>query len=113
MLFQQHVFGWRQWKTTGEIIDENIVIKEFAWAESWIISAKNWGLDTTNTEISLEMNREVEDRKLHWMAKIHAVLESKHGSQTLPATQKESRPKIKQLTAVEYISDTDKIVWTS
>jgi len=44
------------------------------------------------------------------MAKVHDFLEMWQGSQNLRATQKESRAQNKQMTAVGYISDTEKIV---
>ena len=47
---------------------------------------------------------------LHRMAKVHDFVEMWQGSQNLRATQKESRPRNKQMTAVGYISDTEEIV---
>jgi len=44
------------------------------------------------------------------MAKVHDFLEMWQGSQNLRATQKESRAQSEQMTAVGYISDTEKIV---
>jgi len=70
-------------------------------------------LDTTNTENDSEMKKEVEERKLHRMAKLHDFLEMWQGSQNLRPTQKESRAQNKQMTAVGYISDTDEIVKAS
>jgi len=59
------------------------------------------------------MKKEVEERKLHRMAKVHDFLEMWQGSQNLRATQKESRAHNKQMTAVGYISDTEEIVKAS
>jgi len=70
-------------------------------------------LDTTNTENDSEMKKEAEEQKLHTMAKVHDFLEMWQGSQSLCATQKESRAQNKQMTAVEYISDTEEIVKAS
>jgi hypothetical protein len=61
----------------------------------------------------MEMKREVEEKKLHRMAKFHDFLEMWQGCQTLQATQKESRTQNKQMTAVGYISDTEEIVKAS
>jgi len=47
------------------------------------------------------------------MAKVHDFLEMWQGSQTLRATQKESRAQNIQMTAVRYISDTEEIVKAS
>jgi len=59
------------------------------------------------------MKNEAEERKFHRMAKVHNFLEMWQGSQNLCATQKESRAQKKQMTAVEYILDTDEIVKAS
>jgi len=59
------------------------------------------------------MKKEVEERKLHRMAKVHNFLEMWQGSQNLRATQKESRAHNNQITAVGYISDTEEIVKAS
>jgi hypothetical protein len=47
------------------------------------------------------------------MAKVHDFVEMWQGSQTLRATQKESRTKNKPMTAIGYISDTKVIVKAS
>jgi len=56
------------------------------------------------------MKREVEERKLHQMAKVHNFLEMWPGSQNLCATQKESCAQNKQMTGIRYISDTEEVV---
>jgi len=61
----------------------------------------------------MEMKREAEEEKLHRMSMVHKLLEMWQGSQTLRATKKESRAQNKQITAVEYISDTGEIVKAS
>jgi len=61
----------------------------------------------------MEMKREVEEKKLHRMAKVHDFLEMWQGSQNLRATQKESRARKKQMTAMGYIPDTEEIVKAS
>jgi len=58
----------------------------------------------------MEIKKEVEEWKLHRMAKVHDFLEMCQGSQNLRATQKESRAGNEQMTAVRYISDTEEIV---
>jgi len=59
------------------------------------------------------MKKEVEERKLHRMAKVHDFLQMWQGSQNLGATQMESRAQNKQMTAVGYISNTEEIVKAS
>jgi len=107
------VIGWRQSKSTGETFCENVVIRQFARANNGIVAGTDPELDTTNTENDSEMKREVEERKFHRMAKVHDLVEMWQGSQNLQATQKESRAKNKQMTAVGYISDTEEIVKAS
>jgi hypothetical protein len=58
----------------------------------------------------MEMNREAEQKMLHWMAKVHYCLEMWQGSQIPRATQKESLSHNKQMLAIWYFSDTDGIV---
>jgi hypothetical protein len=48
-------------------------------------------LDITNTENKSEMKKQVEERPLHRMDRVHDFLEMWQGSQNLHATQKESR----------------------
>jgi len=52
------------------------------------------------------MKKEADEGKLHRMAKVHDFLEMSQVSQNLCATQQEFRAQNRQMTAVEYISDT-------
>jgi len=61
----------------------------------------------------MEMKTGAEQKKLRRMAKVHNVLEMFQGSQNLWATQTESRTQNQKMLAVEYISDTEKIVKAS
>jgi len=85
------VIGWRQSKTTGETLREQVVARQFAQANQGILAGTDPELDTTNTENHSEMKKEAEERKLHRMAKVHDFLEMWQGSQNLHATEKESR----------------------
>jgi len=107
------VNGWKQSKTTGETLREEVGIRKFAQANNGILASTDPELNTTNTENNSEMKKEAEERKLHRMAKVHDLLEMWQGSQNLLATQKESRAQNKQMTAVGYISDTEEIVKAS
>jgi hypothetical protein len=106
----QDVFAWRQSETTVATLREKVVVWQFARANNRILAGTDPELDNTNTENNLEMNKEVEERKLHRMAKVHNFLEMWQGSQNLCATQRESCAQNKQLTAVGYILDTKEIV---
>jgi len=59
------------------------------------------------------MKKEVEERNLHRMTKVYDCFELWHGSQNLRATQKESCTHNKQMAAVGYISDSEKMVKAS
>jgi hypothetical protein len=109
----QDVIGWRQSKTTGETLHEKIVVRQFARANSGLLAGDDAVLDPDSTDNDMEMKREAEEKKWHRMAKVHDFLEMWQGSQTLQATQMESRTQNKQMTAVCYISDTEEIVIAS
>jgi len=102
--------GWRQSKTTGETHREKVIVRQFVRANNGILAGTDPVLDTTNTENDSEMKKEVEERKLHRMAKVYDILEMWQGSQYLHAIRKESRTQKKQMTAVGYILDTKEIV---
>jgi len=104
------VIGWRQSKTTGETHHEKVIVRQFARANNGSLAADDPQLDTTSTEIDMEMKREAEQRKLHRMAKVHVLLELWQGSQNFRAALKKSRIQNKQMTAIGYISDTEEIV---
>ena len=104
------VIGWRQSKTTVETPRKEVVARQFAGANNRILAGADQLLGTTNTEKDSEMKNEVEERKLHRMAKVHDFLEIWQGSQYLYATQKESCAQNKQMTAVGYISNTEEII---
>jgi len=107
------VIGWRQSKTTGKTLREKVVVRQFARANSGLLAGDDPVLDPNSTDNNIELKREVEEKKLHRMAKVHDFLEMWQGSQTLRAKQKESRTQNKQMTAVGYISDTEEIVKAS
>jgi len=107
------VIGWRQSITTGKTHHEKVVVRRFARANNGILTGTDPELDPTNTENDSEMKKQAEERKLHRMAKVHDFLAMWQGSQSLHATQKDSRAQNKQMTAVGYISDKDEIVKAS
>jgi hypothetical protein len=107
------VIGWRQSKTTGDILHEKVVVRQFAQANDGILEGNDPESDITNTENDLEVKKEAEERTLHRMAKVHDFLEMWQGSQNLRATQTESRAQNSQMTAVGYISDTEEIIKSS
>jgi len=109
----QDVIGWRQSKTTGETLREKVVVRQYACANNGILAGNDPVLDRSETDNDLELKREVEERKLHRMAKVHDFLEMWQGSQNLRTTQKESRAQNTQMTAVGYISDTEESVKAS
>jgi len=107
------VIGWRQSKTTGETLRENVVVRQSARANNRLLAADDQVLDSSSTDIDMEMKTEAEERKLHRMAKVRNFVEMWQGSQNLRATQKESRAENEQMTAVQYISDIEEIIKAS
>jgi hypothetical protein len=94
------VIGWRQSKTTGETLDKNVVVRQLAQANNRLLPGNDPVLDPSSPDSDMEMKREVEEQKLHRMAKVHTFLEMWQGSQTLRATKKESRAQNKKMTAI-------------
>jgi hypothetical protein len=90
-----------------------VVVRQFARSNNGILAVTDPELGTRITENNSKMKNEVEERKLHRMAKVHNWLEMWQGSQNLRSTQKESRTQEKQMTAVGYISDTEEIIKAS
>jgi len=106
----RNVIGWRQIKTTDKTLRKKVIVRQLAQATNRILAGDNPVSDTTNAENNSEMKKAAEERKLHSMAKVHNFLGMWQGSQNLCATQKQSHAQSKQMTAIEYISDTEEIV---
>jgi hypothetical protein len=99
------VIGCRQSITIADALCESVVIRQLACSINGILAGTDPESDTTNTDNDLEMKKEVEERILHTMAKVHDFLEMWQGSQNLHTTNKKSRTQKKQMTAVGYIFD--------
>jgi len=76
----QDVIGWRESKITGETLCENIIVRLFVAINNRILPGDNPVSDTTNTENDSDMQQEAEERKSHWMGKVHDFLERWQGS---------------------------------
>jgi hypothetical protein len=63
--------GWRQSKTTGETVRKNGIVRQFAQANNGILAGTDPVLDIINRENDSEMKKEVEERKLDRIAKVH------------------------------------------
>jgi len=107
------MISWRQSKTAGETHRDNIVVRQHARSNNGILAADNPVSNTTNTENNSEIKKEVEERQLHRVAKVHNFWEMWQGSQNLRATQNESRAQNKLMTAVGYNLDTQEIAKAS
>jgi hypothetical protein len=107
------VIGWRQPKTSGETLREKVVVRQLARANNAILAGTAPELDSMNTDNDSEMKQEGEESKFHPMAKVYDFLEMWQGNQNLRPTQKESRSRNTQMSAVGYISDTEEIVKAS
>jgi len=104
------LYGWRQSKTTGERVQEKVVVQKSARANKRTVAGNCTALYHAKTENDLEWKNNACDRKLHRMAKVHDFLEIWLRSQNLHATRQECRTQNKQLAAVESISDTEEII---
>jgi hypothetical protein len=80
------VIGWRQSKTTGATLREKVIVRQYARANNGILEGTDRELDTPHTENYSEMKKEVEERKLHRLAKVHDFLDMWQGSQNISAT---------------------------
>jgi len=89
---------------------KQVVGRKFARGNDGILVGTYPELDTMNTGNDSEMKNEVEEKTFHRIAKVHDFLVMWQGSQNLCAAQKESQAQYKQMTTVEYISDTEEIV---
>jgi hypothetical protein len=67
-------------------------------------------LNTTNTENDSEMKKDVEESKVHRMAKAYDFFEMWLGSQNLHASQKEYHARKKQMTTIGHSSDMEEII---
>jgi len=77
------VIAWRQLKTTGGNLRQTVVVGQFSPANSGSLARNNPVLDPSSPDNDILMKREVEEKKLHRMAKVHNLLEIWQGSQTL------------------------------
>jgi len=106
------VIGWRMSKTACETLREKVHLSQFAEVNPGILGGNDPALNTTNTENDLEMKKVAGGRKLHRMANVYNFLEMSQESQNLHAAQNKFRTQNKQMTAVEFISDTEVIITT-
>jgi len=101
------IIGWMQSKTTGKTYWKKVIARQFAPADHRILAGNNPVLDMTETENDFEMKWEVEECILHRMAKVHGFLESLQHSHNLSARPKESWAQNKQMSAIQYISNSE------
>jgi hypothetical protein len=57
---QQYIIAWKQSKTTGKILGENVVVRQYARANNWILGGNNPELHTTKGEHDIELQRAAE-----------------------------------------------------
>jgi len=85
------VIGWTQSRTTVKTLRRNDIVRLFAGVNNGLLAGDDLALDTTITANDSEMKGEVEQKKLHRMAKVHDFMEMWRGSQNLRVMQRESR----------------------
>jgi hypothetical protein len=99
-----------QSQTTGETLWNKVVLSEFPHGNTEISAGDCAALDITDIECHLEFKNEEEQRKLHPMANIYNFLQMWQGSQSLGATQKESRSQKTPRTDIGYILHAEDII---
>jgi hypothetical protein len=55
------IVGWRQLKTTGETLSENVIATQYAWVNIGILAGNDPVLDTTEVENDVELKSEAEE----------------------------------------------------
>jgi hypothetical protein len=65
------VIKLRQSKTTGATLHQQVVVRQFARANSGLLAGDDPVLDPNCTDNDMEVKREAEEKKLHRMAKVH------------------------------------------
>jgi hypothetical protein len=106
----QQGISWRESKSSGETLCNELVEKQFAQDNNGILTGADAALDNTNTENNSEMKTEAEEMTLQRLAKVHDLLEMWQCSQNPLPPQMESRTQNKQMTAVGDNSDMEEIV---
>jgi len=92
---------------------EKVIVRQFAPAHNGILAGDYTAHASRETGNDLELKREAVETSLHRITEVHNFLEIWHGSQNVPATQKQSRSQNKQMIAIEYISDTEDMIEAS
>jgi hypothetical protein len=64
-LIARDVICWRQSKSSGEMLGEEVVLKQFSIAYNRILVHDYTALDSIETELKLALKRDAETRKLH------------------------------------------------
>ena len=97
------VIGWRQSKTTGETLGEEVIVRQCARDNNGLLAGDHPVLDTKHTENTLEMKKESEERKIAHNGQGPRLFGDVAQKPNLHATQKESGTQNKEVTAVAYI----------
>jgi hypothetical protein len=69
------VIGWWESNPTAETLLKEHIVRQFDTANTGTLAGTDLEWDTTNTENNLQMMKELEERILHRMAKVHVFLE--------------------------------------
>jgi hypothetical protein len=78
--------GWRHSKTTGQILCEKVVVCPFARSNAGCLVGDIPMTHPLDPDNDAEIKKEVEEKKLHRMAKVHDILEMWQGSEILRST---------------------------
>jgi 2-succinyl-5-enolpyruvyl-6-hydroxy-3-cyclohexene-1-carboxylate synthase len=90
------VIGWRQSKTTGQILCEKVVVHQFARSNAGPLAGNIPITHPLDPDNDAEMKKEAEQKKLQRMAKVHDFLDMWQDSENLCSTQKATRTKTRR-----------------
>ena len=79
----QNVIRWRETKTTGDTLRKKVIVRQFAQANNRLLASDISAVNELSTDNNMEIKREVEQKKMHQMAKVHDILEKCQSSQNL------------------------------
>ena len=109
----QVIISCSQLNTPGKTLRKEVVVRQFAGANNRIFAGSYTAPDSMERKNELDLKRQVEEWKLHRVAKVHASSEMWQGSQNLCPTPKESPSHNKHMASIGYISTTEEIVKAS
>jgi hypothetical protein len=91
LFLAQDVISYRQSITAGDTRCKEVIARRSHQVTNGLLAGDDSELNMTNTDNDLEIQREVEQKILHRMAKVHDVMEMQQGSKNVCTAWIESR----------------------